>query len=54
MPVDERHDAVDEFLAFEIADFAKREIAAEMIVAVGVATGTTQRALAGDFDGKRR
>jgi hypothetical protein len=54
MCVDERQDAVDEFLAFEIADLAKREIAAEMIVAVGVATGTMQRTFARDFDGKRR
>ena len=54
MRVDERHDAVDQFLTFEIADFAKREIAAEMIVAVRVATGTVKRAFPGDFDGKRR
>ena len=50
--IDERDDAVDQFLSFEIADLAQREIAAEMIVAVGVAAGAAQRALAGDFDGE--
>ncbi len=53
MFVDEREHAVDQLLAFEVANFAKGEVAAEMIVAVGVATGTAQRTLAGDLDGKR-
>ena len=53
MPIDEREDAVDELLALEVADLAQREVAAEMIVAVGVAAWTVQRALARDLDGKR-
>ena len=52
MFVDERHHAVDQLLAFEVADLAQREVAAEMIVAVGVAAGTAQRTLARDFDRK--
>jgi hypothetical protein len=52
--IDERHDAVDEFLALEVADLSQGKIAAEMIVAVGVAAGTAQRTLAGDFDRERR
>ena len=54
MAIDERHDAVDELLALEVADLAQREVAAEMIVAVGVAAGTAERAFAGDLDGERR
>ena len=54
MTIDERHDAVDERLPFEIADFPEREIAAEVIVAVGIATGAAQRALTGDFDRQKR
>ena len=42
--------AVDQFLAFEVAHFAERDVAAKMIVAVGVAAGTTQRTFAGDFN----
>jgi hypothetical protein len=54
LAIDEREHPVDQFLALEIANLTKGEIAAEMIVAVGVAAGTTQRTLAGDFDGKGR
>ena len=43
-----------ELLALEVADLAQRDVAAEMIVAVGVAAGTAQRTLAGDFDRERR
>jgi hypothetical protein len=44
MLIGQCHDAVDELLTFEIADLAQCDVAAEMIVAVGVTTGTTQRA----------
>jgi hypothetical protein len=54
LSIDEGQDAVDQLLTFEIADFAERELAAEMIVAVRVAAGTAQRTLACDFDGKCR
>jgi len=54
MLVDQRQHTVDQFLTLEIANFAKSDVAAEVIVAVRIATGTTQRALAGDFNGKRR
>ena len=35
--VDEREDAVDQLLSLEVAHLAQRQLAAEMIVAVGVA-----------------
>ena len=50
MRVDQAEDAVDELLALEVADFTQCELAAEMIVAVGVTPGAAQRALAGDLD----
>ncbi len=37
--IDELEDAVDELLALEVAHLAERQVAAEMIVAVGVAAG---------------
>src|SRR4051794_37676839 len=52
--IDQRQQAIDELLAFEIADFAELEIAAQMIVAVGVTAGAMQRALARDFNRHRR
>ena len=53
MAIDEREHAVDEGLALEVADLAERDVAAEVIVAVGVAARTLQRALARDFDRQR-
>src|SRR5262249_47983399 len=50
MLVDKRHDAVDEGLALEVADLAQRDVAAEMVVAVRVATGAMERALSSDFN----
>src|SRR5271156_98821 len=38
----------------QIAELAQREPVAEMAIAVGVTTGTTQRTLAGDLNGKQR
>ena len=52
--IDELDDAVDELLALEVADLAQRHLAAEVIVAVGVAAGAVQRAFARDFDRQRR
>ena len=53
VPIDEVEHAVDEFLSFEVAHLAERDVAAEMIVAVRVAAGTAQRALARDLDRER-
>ena len=50
MLVDEREHAVDEGLALQIADVAQRDAAAEVIVAVGIAARTAERAFARDFD----
>jgi hypothetical protein len=52
--IDKGQDAVDQLLAFEVADLTKRQVATEMVVAVGVAAGTAERTFAGDFDGHRR
>ena len=54
VPIDQRDDAVDELLALEVADLPQRDLAAEVIVAVGVAAGASQRAFARDLDGKGR
>ena len=53
MAIDERQHAVDELLALEVANLAQREVAAQVVVAVGIAAGTVQRALARDFDRER-
>ncbi len=47
MRVDEREEPIDKFLALEVADLPQRDVAAEVIVAVGV----TARATAGDIRG---
>ena len=54
MVIDESEDPVDELLSLVVAHFTKREVTAEMIVAVGVAPGTTERTFTGDFDRERR
>ena len=48
--VDERDDAVDELLAFVVADLAQRDVAAEVVVAVRIAARTVERTLACDFN----
>ena len=48
--VDDREDAVDQFLAFVVGDLAKRDVAAEVLVTVGVAARAAQRAFARDLD----
>ena len=54
MLFNEREKAIDELLAFEIADLAQRHIAAEVIVAICVTTGTFERTFAGDLDREGR
>ena len=54
MLVDQAENAVDERLPLVVADFAQRDVAAKMLVAVGVAAGTLQRTLPCDFDRERR
>jgi hypothetical protein len=51
-PIDDVEDAVDKRLALAIRERAQRLRAAQVVVAVGVTTGTPQRALAGDLYGK--
>ncbi len=53
VPIDEGEHVVDQFLSLEVAHLAQRDLAAEMFVAVGVAAGAAQRALACDFDRQR-
>jgi hypothetical protein len=48
--VDELHEAVDQLLTFVVADFAESHAAAEVLIAIGIATGTAKRTLASDFD----
>ena len=54
VPIDQVDHAVDQLLTLEVAHLAQREVAAEMIVAIGVAAGAVQRAFARDFDRQRR
>ena len=53
MAIHEREHAVDERLALEVAQLAQPEVAAQVIVAVRVAAGAVQRALARDLDRER-
>src|SRR5579863_9377909 len=46
--------AIDERIAAKIAQFAESGLAAQMTVAVGVASGTIQRTFAGDFNREHR
>src|SRR5690606_33559709 len=52
--IDERVHAVDERLPLEVAHLPQRRRAAEVIVAVRVAAGTTEGTLTGDFDRQGR
>ena len=54
LPVDDPEHAVDQLLALEVADLAQRDVAAEVVVVVGVASRALQRALTGDFQRQRR
>src|SRR2546425_241685 len=46
IPVDQPDHAVDQLLALEVANLIERDLSAEVIVAVRVAAGATERALA--------
>src|SRR5436190_3985244 len=50
MAVDERHEARHQLVALVVSQPAQRHVAAKMIVAVGVASGASQRALFGNLD----
>jgi hypothetical protein len=50
MRVDERKKPIDEFLTFEVADLAKRQVTAQVIVAIRVTAGTAEGTFAGDLD----
>src|SRR5947209_13492089 len=50
LSIDQGEHAVNQLLSLEVADFAERDFAAEMFVAVRVAARTPQRAFTGDFD----
>ena len=54
MLIDERDDAVDELLAFEVVQLSQRLAAVEVIVPVGIAAGAAQGTLARDLDRKNR
>src|ERR1700722_6259184 len=46
---DQIENAVDQFLSLEVADLAKRLRSAEMVVAIGVAARTLERAFASNL-----
>src|SRR4029453_12435469 len=50
MPIDERHEPLDELVTLVVVEPAQRDVAAKMLVAVRVAAGATKRALARDLD----
>src|SRR5437016_11594553 len=50
LSIDQGEHAVNQLLAFEVADFAECDVAAEMIVAVGVTARTPQRTFTRDFN----
>jgi hypothetical protein len=50
----EVENAVDEIVAAIIVNLAERGLTTEMVVAVGVAAWTMQRAFARDLDGEQR
>src|SRR5687767_14504153 len=50
MMIDERHESRHQFVAFVIGETAQRDVAAEVLVAIGVAARTAQRTFLGDLD----
>ena len=48
--IDERHESRDQLIAFVIGQPSERDFATEVLIAVGVATRTSQRALLRDLD----
>ena len=54
MAIDQREDDVDKRLTLEVTYLTQRDLAAEVVVTVGIAAWAAQRALARNLDGKRR
>jgi hypothetical protein len=54
MCLDQREEAIDEFLTFEVADLPKCHLAAEVIIAIRITAGTFEGTFAGDLDRQRR
>ena len=54
MTIGQGEHAVNQLLTLEVAHLTQRDLAAEMIVAVGIAAWAMQRALTRDLDGKSR
>src|SRR5262245_5163375 len=54
MPIDERHEARNQFVALVVCKPAKSDAAPKMIVAIRVAARTAERTFARDFDGEVR
>jgi hypothetical protein len=50
MAVDKRHEAADKLVALVVGEASKRDIAAQVIIAVRVASRTTKGALSCDLD----
>ena len=50
MASDDVEDAVDQFLSLEVRELTQDDVAAEVLIAVGVAARAPQRALARDLD----
>src|SRR5688572_17481686 len=50
MAIDECHEALDELLALVVGQPSKRDVAAKVIVAVGIAARASERTLFRDFD----
>ena len=50
MVIDERHEAADELIALVIGEPTQRDVATQMLIAICVTTGATQRTFFGDFD----
>src|SRR5262249_12162613 len=53
LPVDDLQHAVDQLLSLQVLDFSQLDVAAQVVVAVGVAPGAVQRTLASDFQRQR-
>jgi hypothetical protein len=49
----EREDAIYERVTVEVAELAESDSAAQVLVTIGIAPGTAERALASDFDGEQ-
>ena len=54
MRVNQRKKTIDKFLSLEVADLSKCDVAAEMVIAVGVTAGALEGTFAGNLDRKGR